>query len=111
MPEEALMVNTMFFSLPTADAPSMQLPPPRDELAVTPNVIYICSLHDPSKPDWDTMSGAEYMRIVRERKQQCHVYSSAVICHDEDANVRLPQNRLLLHCAQEVKRFDEASKF
>jgi hypothetical protein len=68
--EKALVGNTIFFAQPTADVPSMELPPPLDALVDSLNVIFTRSLHDLSKAEWAIVKREEYMRIVRERKAQ-----------------------------------------
>ena len=44
--EKALTGNTIFFAQPTADLPSMDLPPPPDALVDSLNIIFSRSLHD-----------------------------------------------------------------
>jgi hypothetical protein len=103
--EKALTGNTIFFAQPTADVPSMELPPPSDALVDTLNVIFTRSLHDLSKAEWAVVNRDEYMRIVRERKQQCTAYANAVIREDL-ASTRLPAVGVPDHveaCKQEVE--------
>ena len=52
MQEKAFAGNTIFFAQPTADAPSMELPPPPDALVDSPNVIFARNLNDLSKAEW-----------------------------------------------------------
>ena len=66
--QKALAGNTIFFARPTADVPSMQLPPPPDALVDSLNVIFTQILNDLSKADWAIVHRDDYMRIVRERK-------------------------------------------
>ena len=47
--EKALTSNTIFFAQPTADLPSMELPPPPDALADFLNAIFARSLHGLNK--------------------------------------------------------------
>ena len=81
--EKALKGNTNFFAQPTADVPSLELPPPPDALVDTLNVIYTRSVHDLSKAEWTTVQRDEYMRIVRERKQQCFFVFENFHGHDQ----------------------------
>jgi hypothetical protein len=108
--EKALIGNTILFAQPTADVPSLQLPPPVDALLDSLNVIYTRSVHDLRKAEWATVSRSEYMRIVKERKLVCPVFAHAVI--DEAlAATRLPVNGVpehILHCAQEVEGAENA---
>ena len=66
--EKAVTGNTMFFAQPTADVPSMELPPPLDALVDSLNIIYTRNLDDLNKAEWATVNREEYMRIVRGRK-------------------------------------------
>ena len=47
------------------------------------NVIFTRSLHDLSKAEWAIVKREEYMRIVRERKAQCPVFSEVILREDE----------------------------
>ena len=108
--EKALTGNTIFFAQPTADVPSLELPPPRDALVDSLNIIFTRSLHDLSKAEWATVKRADYMRIVRERKQQCPAFANVVIREDEAAT-RLPADGIPEHiacCAQEVHGSENA---
>ena len=44
--EKAFAGNTIFFAQPTADAPSMELPPPPDALIDSLNAIFARTLND-----------------------------------------------------------------
>jgi hypothetical protein len=108
--EKALVGNTIFFAQPTADVPSMELPPPLDALVDSLNVIFTRSLHDLSKAEWAIVKREEYMRIVRERKAQCPVFSEVILREDE-AGSRLPEDGVPLHiaaCALEVHGSENA---
>ena len=50
--EKALQGNIIFFAQPSADLPSMELPPPVDALVDSLTVIFTRSLHDLSKAEW-----------------------------------------------------------
>ena len=52
MQEKAFAGNTIFFAQPTADVPSMELPPPPDALVGSLNVIFARNLNDLSKAEW-----------------------------------------------------------
>ena len=61
----------IFFSQPTAEIPSMTLPPPDDALVDSCfNAVFTRSVHDLSKAQWATVKRDEYLRIVRERKKE-----------------------------------------
>ena len=81
--EKALTSNAIIFAKPTADAPSMELPPPTDALVDSLlNVIFTRSLHDMSKAEWASVDREQYMRIIEERKQQCPAFSNVQVRHD-----------------------------
>ncbi len=50
--EAALTGNTILSAPPTADVPSMALPPPTDTLVDSLTVTLAHSIHDLSKADW-----------------------------------------------------------
>ena len=80
--EKALTGNTIFFAQPTADVPSMEMPPPTDALVDSLNVIFTRSLHDLSKAEWASVDREQYMRINEERKLQCQAFSNVQVRHD-----------------------------
>ena len=70
--QKAICGNTIFLAQPTAEIPSLTLPPPDDALVDSGfNVIFTRSVHDLSSAHWATVKRAEYLRIVRERKKEC----------------------------------------
>ena len=73
--EKALTGNTIFFAQPTADLPSMELPPPADALVDSFNVIFTRSLDDLRKAEWANVDRDQYMRIITERHLQCPAFS------------------------------------
>ena len=90
--------------------PSLELPPPLDALVDSLNIIFTRSLHDLSKAEWATVKREDYMRIVRERKQQCPAFANVVIREDE-AGTRLPAHGIpeqVACCAQEVDGSENA---
>ena len=102
--------NTIFFSQPTADIPSMELPPPTNALVDSLSIIFTRSTQDLSKAWWATVERDNYMRIVRERKAQCPAFANAVIREDE-AQSRLPAEGVPEHitaCAQHVEGAENA---
>jgi hypothetical protein len=102
--EKALTGNTIFFAQPTADVPSLELPPPINALVESLNVIFTRSLHDLSKAEWANVDREQYMRIVTERKLQCPAFSNVEVRHDL-ATTRLPRMGVPEHitvCAREV---------
>ena len=108
--QTALAGNTILFAQPTADVPSLELPPPLDALVDSLTVIFTRSIHDLSKAEWALVNREEYMRIVRERKQCCPCFGDVVIREDV-ADTRLPANGVpehILACAQEVDGAEHA---
>ena len=67
--QKGITGNAILFAQPTADIPSMELPPARDALVGSLNVVFSGKKHNLSKAHWATVKRAEYMHIVRERKQ------------------------------------------
>ena len=109
--EKAIAGNTIFFAQPTADVPSMELPPPPDALVDSLNVIFARNLHDLSKAEWAIVNRDEYLKIVRERKQHCPVFADVSICKDDLASSRLPEHGVPEHitaCALEVDGSENA---
>ncbi|MCP4965331.1 MAG: hypothetical protein GY926_08845, partial [bacterium] len=109
--EKALTGNTIFFAQPTADVPSLELPPSLDALVDSLCVIYTRSLHDLSRAEWATVNRTEYMKIVRERRLQCPVFSNVVICDEREAESRLPAHGVptqLTACLQEIDGSENA---
>ena len=108
--EKALTGNTIYFAQPTADLPSMELPPPRDALVDSLNIIFTRSLHDLSKAEWATVNREEYMRSVKERQQQCSAFRDVQVREDL-AVTRLPASGVPEHiaaCRQEVAGSERA---
>ena len=75
-----------------------ELPPPTDALVDSLNVIFTRNLHDLSKAEWASVERNEYMRIVRERKQQCPVYADVVLREDEAATGHHVHQLLVRDC-------------
>ena len=67
--------NTILFAQPTANISFMELPPPTDALVDTMNIAFARSTQDLSRAYWATVKRSEYMRIVRERRQQCATFA------------------------------------
>ena len=95
--EKASAGNTIFFAQPTADVPSMELPPPPDALVDSLNVIFARNLDDLSKAEWAIVNRDEYLKIVRERKQHCPVFADVSIYNDDLASSRLPEHGVPEH--------------
>ena len=66
--QKAIAGNSIFFAQPTADIPSMEMPPPSDALVDSFNVVFTRSVSDLSRAHWAIVNRQEYLRIVRERK-------------------------------------------
>ena len=108
--EKALSGNTIFFAQPTADVPSMEMPPPTDALVDFLNVIFTRSLHDLSKAEWAVVDREQYMRIIEERRLQCPAFSNVQVRHDLAA-ARLPRVGVPEHisaCARDVDGSERA---
>ena len=108
--EKALTGNTILFAQPTADVPSMDMPPPPDALVDSLNVIFTRSLHDLSKAEWASVDREQYMRIIEERKLQCPAFSHVQVRQDLAAT-RLPRVGVPDHifaCAREVDGSERA---
>ena len=107
---EGVTGNTTFFAQPTADIPSMELPPPVNSLADSFSIIFTRSLQCLRNAWWATVKRAEYMRIVRERKAECATFADVVMREDEAAT-RLPEYggpEHILACMQEIQGADKA---
>ena len=102
--ETGLTANSIFLVQPTADVPTMELPPPPDALVDSFNVVFTRSLDDLSKAEWARVNRQEYMQIVTERQIQCPAFSKAIVRHDL-ATTRLPLDGIPEHiiaCATQV---------
>ena len=105
MQQKGVAGNTILFAQPTAEIPSMELPPPSNALIDFVSVIFTRSTQCLSKAWWATVNRSEYMRIVRERKAECATYAHVVLREDE-ATTRLPEDGVpeqLQHCTQHVE--------
>ena len=108
--QEGITGNTILFAQPTAEIPSMELPPAHDALVESLNVVFSGKAHDLSKAYWATVKRAEYMQIVRERKRQCATFSEVSVREDLAAT-RLPEDGVPEHiraCMQPVDGADKA---
>ena len=88
----------------------MELPPAHDALVDSLNVVFSGKAHNLSKAYWATVKRAEYMQIVRERKQQCATFSQVSV-REELAATRLPEDGVPEHiqaCLQPVDGADKA---
>ena len=107
--EKALTGNTIFFAQPTADLPSMELPPPVDALVESLNVIFTRSLDDLSKAEWAIVDREQYMRIIEERKMQCTAFSNVQV-RPELAATRLPCVGVPEHITACARKMDGAER-
>ena len=87
----------------------MELPPAHGALVDSLNVVFSGAAHNLSKAHWATVKRDEYMRIVRERKQQCATYSEASIREDV-APTRLPEDGVPDHIQACLQPVDGAAK-
>ena len=102
--------NTIFFAQPTADIPSMELPPPTDALQNSFNIILTRTLDDLRYAEWATVEREPYMELARQRKAECPSFLHTVLKEDE-ASTRLPESGVpehLLNCRQLVDGADKA---
>ena len=107
--EKALTGNTIFFAQPTADVPSMEVPPLPDAMVDSLNVIFTQSLHDLSKAEWASVDREQCFRISEERKLQCLAFSNVQVRHDLAATlsrVGVPEH--ISACAREVHSSERA---
>ena len=108
--QKGITGNTILFAQPTADIPSMELPPAPDALVDSLNIVFSAKNHNLSKAHWATVKRAEYMQIVRERKQQCATFAQVAV-REELAATRLPEDGVPEHvqsCLQPVGGADKA---
>ena len=74
------------------------------------NIVFSAKNHNLSKAHWATVKRAEYMQIVRERKQQCATFAQVAV-REELAATRLPEDGVPEHvqsCLQPVGGADKA---
>jgi hypothetical protein len=108
--QKGITGNTIFFAQPTADIPSMELPPAANALVDSFNIILTRNLQDLSHATWATIKRDEYMNIVRDRKAQCATFAHVVLREDE-ATTRLPADGIPDHiqcCTQLVEGSSKA---
>ena len=74
--QKGISGNTILFAQPTADIPSMELPPAPDALVDSLNIAFARSTQDLSQAYyanyWATVKRTEYMRIVRLARPEHH---------------------------------------
>ena len=103
--QKGITGNTILFAQPTADIASMELPPAPDALVDSLNIAFSRSTTDLRKAEWATIKRSEYMRIVRERKQQCATFAHVSVVENLAAT-RLPEDGVPDHiqcCMQLVE--------
>ena len=108
--QKGISGSTILFAQPTADIPSMELPPAPDAPVDSLNIAFARSTQDLSQAYWATVKRTEYMRIVRERKQQCATFAHVSVREDLAAT-RLPEDGVPEHiqcCMQSVEGVDRA---
>ena len=108
--ETGLTANSIFLAQPTADVPTMEMPPPPDALVDSFNVVFTRSLDDLSKAEWARVNRQQYMRIVAERQLQCPAFSNIKVRQDL-ATTRLPLEGIPEHitsCATQISGSERA---
>ena len=108
--ETGLTANSILLAQPTADIPSMELPPPPDALVDSFNVVFTRSLDDLSKAEWARVNREEYMQIVTQRHLQCPAFKNINVRRDL-ATARLPIDGVPEHitaCATQVSGSEHA---
>ena len=101
--------NTIFFAQPTADVPSMDLPPPTDALIDSFNIIVTRTVQDLRSATWAVVKREEYLTIARRRQKECPVFAHAIV-REEEAKTRLPQDGVPEHLRKCVQYVQGASK-
>ena len=101
--------NTIFFAQPTADVPSMELPPPTDALIDSFNIIVTRTVQDLRYATWAVVKREEYLTIARRRQKECPVFAHAIV-QEEEAKTRLPQDGVPEHLRKCVQYVQGASK-
>ena len=66
--QKGIVGNTIFFAQPTADIPSMDLPPPVNALVDSISIIFTRSLQCLKNAWWATVNRAEYWLGIRKKK-------------------------------------------
>ena len=108
--ETGLTANSIFLAQPTADVPTMELPPPADALVDSFSVVFTRSLDDLSKAEWARVKREEYMQIVTERQAQCPAFNNIKVRGDL-ATTRLPVDGVPEHitaCATQISGSEHA---
>ena len=101
--------NTIFFAQPTADVPSMELPPPTDALIDSFNIIVTRKVEDLRFATWAVVKREEYLTIAHRRKKECPVFAHVTI-KEEEAKTRLPQDGVPEHLRKCVQYVEGARK-
>jgi hypothetical protein len=102
--------NTIFFAQPTAEVPSMTLPPDEDALLDSLNILFTKSTQHLDDAEWAQVNRAEYLEIINLRKRECASFSHAVV-DDAKAERVLPESGVppcLLATCQEVEGMQKA---
>ncbi len=108
--QKGISGNTILFAQPTAQIPTMELPPEQGALVDSLNIVFSGAAHKLHKAYWATVKRGEYMQIVRERKLQCATFSEVSVREDV-APTRLPEDGVPDHieaCLQPVDGVDKA---
>ena len=107
--QTAVCGNTIFFAQPTADIPSMELPPPTGAFVDSLNIILTRKTDDLRYATWATVNREQYLTIARQRKQDCPVFANAMV-KEEEAQTRLPADGVPEHMQKCTQHVDGAAK-
>jgi len=102
--------NTIFFAQPTAAVPRMTMPPDEGDFLDSLNVLFTKNTQRLDDAEWAQVNRAEYLQIVKLRKQECASFKHVVV-DDAKAERELPESGVppcLLATCQEVEGMDNA---
>ena len=85
--ERALTGNTILLAQPTGDVPLLELPPPKDALTGTLNVIFTRSVDELQLAHGAVVDRAKCTQLVTDRKECCPVFKDVKINHDGAADL------------------------
>ena len=102
--------NTIFFAQPTAEVPRLTMPPDEGDFLNSLNVLFTKNTQRLEDAEWAQLNRAEYLQIVKRRKQECASFKDVVV-DDAKAERELPESGVppcLPVTCQEVEGMDKA---